>query len=103
MAIRPGDIFASFDFYGAGKHRVLVVSRTELNEGNYVVTVMFTTKRLDERKLHPSCVFFPAGSQEGLEAECVAQRESISQMPIEYLDVEAGPLGHVEDEKMAEI
>ncbi len=103
MTFRPGDIYASFDFYGAGKHRVLVVSRADLNDGDYVVTVMFTTKRLSERRQHPNCVYFPAGSQEGLDADCVAQCESISQMPIEYLDLEAGCLGHVDDEKMAEI
>ena len=103
MAIRPGDIYASYDFYGEGKHRVLVVSREELNLGDYVVTVMFTSKRLQDRKKAPNCVFFAAESQPGLGEECVAQCETISQLPIEYLDLIGGCLGRVGDEKLAEV
>jgi mRNA-degrading endonuclease toxin of MazEF toxin-antitoxin module len=103
MAIRTGDIYASHDFYGAGKHRVVIVSRTSLNSGNYVVTVMFTSKRLEERKKSPTCVFFPRESQPGLVEDCVAQCETISQVPIEYLNLVGGCLGHVDDEKLAEI
>jgi mRNA-degrading endonuclease toxin of MazEF toxin-antitoxin module len=100
MAIRPGDIYESFDFYGTGKHRVLVVSRTELNLGDYVITVMFTSKRLEERKRLPNCVFFPVGSQAGLNEDWVAQCETISQMPSSYL---GDHLGHVDDEQMSVI
>jgi len=62
---------------------------------------MFTSQRLGERQNAPSCVFFPAGSQEGLVVDCVAQCESISQTKLTYLVFPA--IGHVDDEKMAEI
>lgn len=74
--------------------------RTDLNMGSYVVTILFTTKRLEERKKLPNCVFFPLGSQEGLVEDCVAQCETISAMPKHHL---ADYLGHVNDEMMAEI
>jgi mRNA-degrading endonuclease toxin of MazEF toxin-antitoxin module len=102
-AFRQGDVYLSYDFYGEGEHLVLVVSREDLNRGNYVVTVMFTSKRLEERKNSPNCVFFPSGDYPWLSEDCVVQAESISQVPHRYLDHQRGLVGRVDEEKMREV
>ena len=59
--MRPGNIYYATNVYGPGSHRVVVVSREALNQGNYVVVLPFTSKKFDERKHNPSCVPFCAG------------------------------------------
>lgn len=103
MMFYQGDIYYCFDRGKSTNHRVLIVSREELNRGNYVVTVAFTSKRLKDRKELPNCVFFPAGSQTGLDEDCVMQGESITMTPWTELDVHSGLLGRVEEDKMEEV
>ena len=57
--IRPGEIFLA-DFEEMEPHPVVVVSREELNPGNWVVAVLITSKRLEERPKQPNCVPFRA-------------------------------------------
>ena len=93
--INPGDIYYA-DLLDAGRRPVLIVSREALNRGDYAVIVAFTTAHLHQRRQLPNCVFFHAG-EFGLPADCVAQCETISTVPLDQLDTSAGPLGTLDD------
>jgi mRNA-degrading endonuclease toxin of MazEF toxin-antitoxin module len=57
--IRPGEVYmADTD---AGKRPVIVVSREELNRGNWVVAVLVTSTHFATRSKRPHCVAFAAG------------------------------------------
>ena len=58
--IRPGEIYLA-DFEEMEPHPVVVVSREELNRGNWVAAVLVTSKRFKERLKQPHCVPFRAG------------------------------------------
>jgi mRNA-degrading endonuclease toxin of MazEF toxin-antitoxin module len=73
--IRPGEIYRA-DFDEMDPHPVVVVSREELNRGNWVAAVLITSKRFEERSRQPHCVPFRAG-EFGLTRDCVAQCESL--------------------------
>ncbi|MFI5454876.1 MAG: type II toxin-antitoxin system PemK/MazF family toxin [Isosphaerales bacterium] len=73
--IRPGEIDLA-DFEEMEPHAVVVVSREELNRGNWVAAVLITSKRFEERSKQPHCVPFRAG-EFGLSKNCVAQGESL--------------------------
>jgi len=92
---RPGEIYFA-DLLDAGRRPVLIVSRESLNRGDYAVIVAFTTSRLSQRKQLPNCVFFNKG-EFGLPADCVAQCETLSTVPIEQLDTTSGPLGTLDE------
>jgi mRNA-degrading endonuclease toxin of MazEF toxin-antitoxin module len=101
VIVKQGEIY--FAYVNAPEaHRVVVVSRDELNGGDYVVVVPFTTKRLARRKSLRNCVFFPRGTL-GLSADCVAQTEAITAAPKENLDLDTGPLGTLNAEQMRDI
>jgi mRNA-degrading endonuclease toxin of MazEF toxin-antitoxin module len=73
--IQPGEIYLA-DFEEMEPHPVVVVSREELNRGNWVAAVLMTSKRFEERSKQPHCVPFRAG-EFGLSKDCVAQSESL--------------------------
>jgi mRNA-degrading endonuclease toxin of MazEF toxin-antitoxin module len=73
--IQPGEIYLA-DFEEMEPHPVVVVSREELNRGNWVAAVLITSKRFQERSKQPHCVPFRAG-EFGLSKDCVAQGESL--------------------------
>jgi mRNA-degrading endonuclease toxin of MazEF toxin-antitoxin module len=73
--IRPGEIFLA-DFEEMEPHPVVVVSREELNRGNWVAAVLITSKRFEDRSKLPHCVPFRAG-EFGLSRDCVAQGDSL--------------------------
>jgi mRNA-degrading endonuclease toxin of MazEF toxin-antitoxin module len=73
--IRPGEIYLA-DFEEMEPHPIVVVSREELNRGNWVAAVLTTSKRFEERSKQPHCVPFRAG-EFGLTRDCVAQGESL--------------------------
>lgn len=83
------------DLSDAGRRPVLVVSRESLNRGRYVTVIAFTTGRLVQRRTLANCVPFAAG-QFGLTADCVAQCETITNLPISHLDLQTGPIGHMD-------
>jgi hypothetical protein len=72
-----------------------VVSREELNRGDYVVGVPLTSRRLGARESVPNCVAFRA-NQFGLTKDCVAQAEALAQVGVHELDVESGPIGRLD-------
>lgn len=92
--IEPGQTYIA-DLQDAGRRPVLIVSREQLNRGNYVVIVAFTTGRLDQRKTQANCVAFRAG-EFGLSADCVAQCETVASVPVDLLELSTGPLGRLD-------
>ena len=95
MTPKPGEIYVA-DLPGAGRHRAIIVSREDLNRGNYVVAVICTSTRLHVRKNLPNCVPFQAG-QFGFVSDCVAQCENILSIEKSQLDLASGPLGVLDD------
>jgi mRNA-degrading endonuclease toxin of MazEF toxin-antitoxin module len=96
--IRPGEIYLA-DFEEMEPHPVVVVSREELNRGNWVVAVLITSKRFEERSKQPHCVPFRAG-EFGLSLDCVAQGESL----FSIRRVELGEhLGTLDDERWRDL
>ena len=92
--IQPGEIYlADTD---AGKRPVVVVSREELNRGNWVVAVLITSARFALRSHLAHCVPFQAG-EFGLTSDCVAQAETICFIGVADLDLDAGVLGVLDD------
>ena len=73
--IQRGEIYLA-DFDEMEPHPVVVVSREELNRGNWVAAVLITSKRFEERSKQPHCLQFGAG-EFGLSRDCVAQGESL--------------------------
>jgi mRNA-degrading endonuclease toxin of MazEF toxin-antitoxin module len=97
----PGEIYYA-DHGNDESRRVLVVSRAELNHGKYVTVVPFTSKRLDDRKYLPNCVFFHA-NEFGLTVDCVVQADQIAAIPIAVHDQDAGCIGTLPPERLEEV
>ena len=98
MSLCPGEIYWAYSGEN-GPHPFVVVSREELNRGEYVVGVPFTSAKFESRQNLPNCVPFRAG-QYGLTKNCVAQGELIILLRQSYLDLEAGALGSLDAEDM---
>jgi mRNA-degrading endonuclease toxin of MazEF toxin-antitoxin module len=96
--ISPGEIYVA-DFAEAGPHPVIVVSREELNRGHYALVVVCTSARFAVRSGLPNCVPFQAG-QFGFTAECVAQCENVLSIDKVQLDLDAGPIGVLDEKAM---
>ena len=73
---KPGQIYYA-DIGADENHRVVVVSREQLNRGKYVVVVPVTSEGFAVRANLPNCVPFSAG-QFGFDKNCVAQAEQIA-------------------------
>src|SRR3954452_1604193 len=99
--IKPGEIYQA-DFPGAGPHPVIVVSREDLNRGNYALVVVCTSARFAVRQGLPNCVPFQAG-QFGFTTDCVAQCENMLSIDKAQLDLVAGPLGVVDDISLRDV
>jgi len=72
--MKPGEIY--WVDLATGRRPGIVVSRESLNQGNYVVMVLCTTRRFAIRSKRPNCVQFQAG-EFGMPGDCVAQCEAI--------------------------
>jgi mRNA-degrading endonuclease toxin of MazEF toxin-antitoxin module len=99
--IRPGEIYTA-DFAQAGRHPVIVISREDLNRGNYALVVVCTSARFAFRSALPNCVPFRAG-QFGLTVDCVAQSENILSIEKTQLDLTAGPIGVLNDAALRDV
>jgi len=73
--MRPGEIH--WAEIGGAPRPVIVVSREELNRGNYVTIVPLTSSRLEHRRELPNCVPIKRGSF-GIEKDCVAQADQLA-------------------------
>lgn len=99
--IEPGEIYIA-DFPDAGPHPVIVVSREDLNRGHYAIVVTCTSARFALRSKLPNCVPFRAG-QFGFKIDSVAQCESILAIEKKLLDLEAGPLGVLDERALRDV
>ena len=99
--IRPGEIYTA-DFDVAGPHRVIVISREDLNRGRYVLSVVCTSARFASRSNLPNCVPFRAG-QFGFTVDRVAQCENIVSIEKMQLDLAAGPVGVLDEVTMRDL
>jgi mRNA-degrading endonuclease toxin of MazEF toxin-antitoxin module len=99
--IRPGEIYMA-DFGQAGPHPVIVVSREDLNRGNYALVVVCTSARFAVRSQLPNCVPFRAG-EFGLTADCVAQCENMLSIDKSQLDLVTGPIGVLGDVALRDV
>jgi mRNA-degrading endonuclease toxin of MazEF toxin-antitoxin module len=52
--IRPGEVYTA-NFPQAGPHPVIVISRENLNRGNYVLVVVCTSARFAARSTTEAC------------------------------------------------
>jgi mRNA-degrading endonuclease toxin of MazEF toxin-antitoxin module len=99
--IRPGEIYMA-DFGAVGPHPVIVVSREDLNRGNYALVVVCTSARFAVRSQLPNCVPFRAGNF-GFTADCVAQCENMLSIDKAQLDLAAGPIGLLNDAALRDV
>lgn len=99
--IKPGEIYLA-DFPQAGRHPVIVVSREDLNRGNYALVVVCTSARFAVRSTLPNCVPFQAG-QFGFTADCVAQCENMLSIEKAQLDLASGPIGVLDDISLRDV
>jgi len=99
--IRLGDIYMA-DFPEAGRHPVIVISREALNRGHYILVVVCTSARFEQRRSLPNCVPFLAG-QLGFTKDCVAQCENLLSIDHIQLDLDSGPIGSLDEIKMREV
>jgi mRNA-degrading endonuclease toxin of MazEF toxin-antitoxin module len=99
--IQPGEIFWA-DLAGAGRHKVIVVSRADFNRGATVLGILVTSQLFEFRSKLAHCVPFEAG-EFGFSKQRVAQGESLGQVPIEDLDLAAGPVAKLDDVRMRDV
>lgn len=92
--MRPGEIYSA-DVDDAGPRPVVVVSRDQLNRGQYVVVVTCTSSQFETRRTRRNCVPFSAG-QFGFAVDCVAQCDAILRINVDAVDSRSGPLGVLE-------
>ncbi len=59
--MKPGEVY--WVDLATGRRPGIIVSRESLNQGNYVVMVLCTTKRFAVRSKLPNCVPFQAGER----------------------------------------
>ena len=90
------------DFEQAGPHPVIVVSRENLNRGNYALVVVCTSARFAVRSTLPNCVPFRAG-QFGFVSDCVAQCENMLSIEKAQLDLASGPVGTLDDMALRDV
>lgn len=101
MPLRPGEIY--WAWYGEGGRRpIVVVSRAELNRGDYVVAVPVTSAKLEVRRRLQNCVPLAAG-RFGLDKTCVAQGEHISYVEKTRIDLESGAIGVLDEDTMRDL
>lgn len=83
----------------AGDHFVVIVSREELNRGDYVVVVPVTSQHFARRSALRNCVSFRTG-RFGFVKDCVAQAENVTLM--EKTDL-IEQVGAIDVESMREV
>jgi mRNA-degrading endonuclease toxin of MazEF toxin-antitoxin module len=94
MSPSLGEIY--FANIGAAEpHRVIVVSRDELNS-HYVLVVPLTSARFDLRSHLPTCVPFRAG-EFACTKNCVAQADQVTRLLISDLDIDHGAIAQLDD------
>lgn len=86
-----------------GKPRmILIISRTEINGGQNVVAIPFTSAQLEKRTELAYCASFYKG-EGGLEKDCVAKADEVSSYPKILIDFAKGLVGTLNDEQMERV
>lgn len=98
MILRPGDVYRLLEY----DRPAIVVSREQLNRGDYVVVVLVTSRHLEDRWHLPNCVPFRAG-RFGFDRDCVAQGETVSVLEKAELDLERGPIGRLSQDAVRDV
>jgi mRNA-degrading endonuclease toxin of MazEF toxin-antitoxin module len=93
--IEPGEIYMA-DVPPGQQHRVVIVSRENLNRGKYVIAALITSQKLAVRSGLANCVPLKAG-RFGITQDSVVQGESAGPTRIARLDLAAGPLAKLDD------
>ena len=100
LMIRPGEVYMADT--EAGRRPAVIVSRDELNRGRWVVAVLITSAHFTTRSTLPHCISFRA-REFGLTKDCVAQAETITYIAVSDLDLDAGPIGVLDDLRMRDL
>ena len=95
--MKPGEIY--WVDLVTGRRPGIVVSRESLNQGNYVVMVLCTTRRFAIRSKLPNCVPFPKG-EFGMPSDCVAQCEAIYALEKGEIDIAPGMIGRLDTARL---
>ena len=85
-----------------GRRPGIIVSRESLNQGNYVVMVLCTTKRIAIRSRLPNCVLFQAG-EFGIPSDCVAQCEAIYALEKGEIGIASGMIGRLDTGRLRDV
>jgi mRNA-degrading endonuclease toxin of MazEF toxin-antitoxin module len=93
--IQPGEIYMA-DIPPGQQHRVVVVSREDLNRGKYVIAALITSQKFAFRSTLANCVPLQAG-RFGLTQDSVVQGETAGPIRVARLDLSAGPLAKLDD------
>jgi len=99
--MEPGEVYVA-DFPEAGPHPVIVISRENLNRGQYALVVVCTSSRFTVRSQLSSCVPFQAG-RFGFTVNCVAQCENILSIDKRQLDLSSGPIGVLDERALRDV
>jgi mRNA-degrading endonuclease toxin of MazEF toxin-antitoxin module len=99
--IRPGEIYWA-DTPPGQRHKVVVVSREDLNRGKYVVVALITSQRFATRSQLANCVPLLKG-QFGMTEDCVVQGEMSGPTPVAQMELTAGPLAVLDDLTVREV
>ncbi len=93
--IQPGEIYMA-DVPPGQQHRIVIVSREELNRGKYVVAALITSKKFAIRSTLANWVPLKAG-QFSLHQDSVVQGESAGPIRVDRLELAGGPLAKLDD------
>jgi mRNA-degrading endonuclease toxin of MazEF toxin-antitoxin module len=99
--IQPGEIYVA-DVPPGQQHPVVVVSREDLNRGNYVVAALLTSKKFAVRSKLANCVPLRAG-QFGLQQDSVVQGETAGPIRIARLDLASGPIARLDNSTFRDV
>jgi mRNA-degrading endonuclease toxin of MazEF toxin-antitoxin module len=99
--ILPGEIYMA-DIPPGQQHPVVVVSREELNRGDYVVAALITSQRFAVRSKLANCVPLLAG-QFGMTKDSVVQGEMAGPIRKDVINLAAGPVSRLDDRTLREV
>jgi mRNA-degrading endonuclease toxin of MazEF toxin-antitoxin module len=99
--ILPGEIYLA-DIPPGQQHPVVVVSREELNRGDYVVAALITSQRFAVRSRLANCVPLLSG-QFGMTRDCVIQGETAGPIHKDVLDLAGGPVSQLDDVTLRDV
>lgn len=96
--IGPGEVYwANLD---AGRHKVVVVSREDLNRGTKVLVALVTSQRFATRSTLPNCVPLRAG-EFGMNRDCVIQCEDV--FPAFVADLDDSPVAVLDEAPLRDV